>query len=168
MFLNKIDDPRDNLEKARRMELAEFAAVHRVTEITQDMPAILMRKILRSKGLTQIPAPSRPLGNQNQPHVRPMYKNGLAVPQAPARALDQPKVVESDATDDLARQYRSQPARPPKYPRRLVERPKSKINQMRDYCKEHGIKMDRRDRMPDLERKIEAHKSGQDAPQLRQ
>ena len=189
MFLNKIEDPRDNLEKARRPELIEFAKVNGIAELTiagirasVDHPAvgaILLREALRARGLTQIPSPNRKLGAQNQPNVRPMYQNGLAVPRAaPRQQPDQPTIAQVNATADLARQFLTEqaiplpqpikPARPPKYPPRLVQRPKSKINQMRDYCKEHGIKMDRRDRMPDLERKIEAHKSGQDAPQLRQ
>lgn len=163
MFLNKIEDPRDNLAKARLWELQQFAAANNVAEVKADMPAILIRSILRSKGLTRIPVPDRPLGQMNQPHPRPMYKNGLAV--APERQRPQPeqeKGVEADAEADLARQYQTKkPARPP----RLVERPKSEINKMRDECKRLGIHMDRRDRMPDLKAKIEAHKSGQNAPQ---
>jgi hypothetical protein len=159
MFLKKIDDPRDNLAKARRWELQQFAEANRVSEVKPDMPATLMRNILRSKGLTQIPVPDRPLGNTNQPHPRPMYQNGLAVANPKARPRpEQPQGVEIDAEADLARQYQTKkPARPP----RLVERPKSEINKLRDECKALGIKMGRRDAKPDLKAKIEAHKSTQ-------
>lgn len=161
MILNKIDDPRDNLAKARRWELQQFAEANGVTEIKAEMPAMLIRGILRAKGLTQIPVPDRPLGQMNQPHPRPMYKNGLAAAQPTARTKqDQAQGAEISAEADLERQFRS--AKPP--PRkRLVERPKSKINAMRDECKRLGIHMDRRDRMPDLERKIAEH--GKDTTQ---
>ena len=50
MILNKIDDPRDNLEKAHRRELVLFAQAQGVSEITEHMPAILIRRTLRAKG----------------------------------------------------------------------------------------------------------------------
>lgn len=155
MILNKIDDPRDNLEKAHRMELVRFAHAQGATEITEHMPAILIRAHLRAKGLTNIRITPRPLGAQNV---------------APAPGPDQ-KVPTIDAAADLARQFAAQqpaPSRSKKPPRyqRLVERPKSEINKMRDYCKAHGIKMDRRDRKDDLKRKIEEHGSQNTAPSV--
>lgn len=154
MILNKIDDPRDNLEKARRNELVRFAHACGLETITQEMPAILIRRELRSKGLTNISIPRRVLGAQNQ--------NGPAVPP------DQ-KAVEVNAADDLARQFRQQappPPRPPAKPTRLVERPKQEINLLRDECKRLGIKMDRRDRKDSLKAKIAAH--GKDTSQRSQ
>ena len=157
MILNKIDDPRDNLAKARLWELQQFAEANRVVEVKPDMPAMIVRGILRAKGLTQIPVPDRPLGAQNQPHPRPMYQNGLAVAQPHARARpEQTKIVEADAIDDLSRQYR---ATKPPVRKRLVERPRSEINKLRDACKVLGIHMERRDSKEDLKRKLAEHGS---------
>lgn len=158
MILNKIDDPRDSLEKAHRLELVKFAHAHGVKEITELMPAILIRRTLRAKGLTNIHIPPRALGQQNQAAPVP---NGNE------------KGVTMDAEADLARQYQAQAApqpqikraRPAKY-KRLRERPPQEINLLRDECKRLGIHMDRRDRKDDLKRKIAEH--GQDASQLRQ
>lgn len=150
MILNKIDDPRDNLERARQAELVRFAQSHGLKHITDQVPAILIRAELRQRGLTNIRIPPRPLGATNQPN-----------PIAPGPGA---KIVEVNAAADLARQFAQQQARPPdphpikpERPKRLVERPKSEINRLRDQCKALGIKMDRRDRMPDLKAKIEAH-----------
>lgn len=151
MILNKIDDPRDNLEKARRPELVRFAQSKGLHNITEAMPAILIRRELRSRGLTNIQIPRRVLGSQNQ--------NGATMPAA--MPADQ-KVVEVNAEDDLARQFRQQPPPPSEErPRRLVERPRQEINVLRDTCKRLGIKMGRRDNLDSLKAKIEAH--GKDA-----
>lgn len=155
MILNRIEDPRDNLEKAHRLELVRFAHAQGVTEITEHMPAILIRAQLRARGLTNIRIPPRDLGQQNQP--------GTLTPKSGD------KVVELDAMADLARQFQAEtlpPSGKQKRYVRLVERPKSKINLLRDQCKALGIHMDRRDRMPDLERKIAEH--GKNAPQRNQ
>lgn len=153
MILNKIDDPRDNLEKAHRMELVKFARAHGLNHISEQMPAILIRQELRSRNLTNIRIPPRPLGAQSHP-------------PAMADAAQPQNVVQVNAAADLARQYASQlpqqasPPPPPKQNgrfKRLVERPKSEINQLRDQCKALGIKMGRRDNMAILKAKIEAH-----------
>lgn len=158
MLLNKIEDPRDNLEKAKLGELVRFANANGLRHVTYDMPAILIRQELRSRNLTNIQIPRRPLGAQNQgPAMAP------SPPPAPSN------VVEVNAAADLARQYAQQQAQPtppplpkvtprpePKF-KRLVPRPRQEINILRDECKRLGIKMDRRDRLPDLKAKIEAH-----------
>ena len=81
LVLNKIDDPRDNLEKARRMELYRFAKEHGL-DVTEEMPAILIRYELRRRGLTNIKIPVRILGAQNQgqaigPAVQPQRRQRL-------------------------------------------------------------------------------------------
>ena len=149
MILNKIDDPRDNLEKAHRRELVLFAHAQGVTEITEHMPAILIRRTLRAKGLTNIRIPPRTLGQQAG---------------TPGPGGSQQEVPSIDAADDLARQFAAEQTARPAMRKRLVERPRSEINKLRDTCKELGIKMERRDRMPDLKAKIEAH-SGKNAAQ---
>lgn len=153
MILNKTDDPRDNLEKARQSELIRFAQACGLKHVTERMPAILIRQELRQRNLTNIQIPRRVLGATQQPN---------ALVSAPADA----KIVEVNAASDLARQYAQQQARAPEpqpvtpqKPQRLKERPRSEINQMRDYCKANGIKMERRDGMASLKAKIEAHKA---------
>ena len=157
-------DPRDNLEKARQIELIRFAQSCGLRHITETMPAILIRAELRARNLTNIKIPHRPIGATNHPQ---------AMATAPADA----KIVEVNAAADLARQYAQQQARQPEpqpvvpqKPQRLKERPRSAINQMRDYCKANGIKMERRDGMASLKAKIEAHKAqnGKDLPQRSQ
>ncbi len=166
--LKSIDDPRDNLEKAHRPELVRFARANGLTHITEDMPAILIRHELRTRRLTNIRIPPRPLGAQ-QNH-----------PDALAASPQPQNVVEVNAAADLARQYEQQlanqrepepesiqRARPPKYPNRLKPRPPQEINQLRDECKRLGIKMERRDGKAQLKAKIEAHR-GQNAAQRSQ
>jgi hypothetical protein len=92
--LLRVDDPRDNLEKAKRPELLAFARQHGVTEIKHDMPAIIMRRILRAKRLTDIKIPRRILG-------QPESRGQAIVTAAPEN------VVSFDAADDLMRQYQA-------------------------------------------------------------
>lgn len=128
MILNKIEDPRDNLEKARRPELFAFAQANRVPEIvTEDMPAVVMRTILRNKGLSRISIPRRPLGLPVQAQMEPGQK-----------------VQEVDAAADLARQWQAE------------SKPVSEmgITDLRKACKERGIKMERRDNMQTLRAKL--------------
>lgn len=148
MILNKIEDPRDNLEKARLWELEAFAAANRVTEVRPGMPAILIRKILRSKGVTRIRIPPRQLGALNG--------GGAPLPTGDE------KVVEADASDDLMRQWLQQQAAPP--PAAIPPAPEpvaldetTDINVLRRMCQARDIKMSRRDRRPDLIAKIRAH-----------
>jgi hypothetical protein len=145
MQLNRIDDPRDPLSKARRSELVRYARANGVKEIDPDMPALLMRDILRRRGLTRPPIPNRPLGAQVQ--------NGL-----PAVGTQQ-NGVEADALADLARQYQQQ-RQPPLAPSTMG------INELRAECKRLGIRLSRRDNMNSMREKIGAH--GKDTVELGQ
>jgi hypothetical protein len=107
MQLHSIQDPRDNLEKARRMELLRFAQENGVTEIVEAMPAIVMRQILRAKRLTRISIPNRTLGSAPVPE-----------PQVSSSS------VSVDAAADLAQQWkREAEAPPPAPPRKRRGRP---------------------------------------------
>lgn len=148
MILNKIDDPRDNLERAKRGELVAFAQAHGLRHVTWDTPAILIRAELRAKGITNIRVPPRPLGSQAGRHHQAM-------------AAPNQKVLEVNAAADLARQFEQQQAAPPPTPlprtdkpKRLAERPRSEINRLRDECKRLGIKMERKDNLTTLKAKI--------------
>lgn len=126
MQLNKIDDPRDRLEKARRKELERFAETHNVAEIKPGMPAMLMRKILRRRGLTDIRIPHRPLGGQSRANS--------VVPDSVA----QEDVASMDAADLLAAEW-EQPS--------VSE---MSITELRKACKAKGIPLARTDKKTDL------------------
>ena len=134
MILNKIDDPRDALAKARRYELLKFAKANGISEITESMPAILMRKILRGRGLTRIAIPPRTLGQMNQAR------------SAEAAPSSGDQVPEIDADADLARQF-GQPAAP---------KPAGdmSINELRAAVKAKGLKIARTDTMESLRAKL--------------
>lgn len=92
MQLLTIQDPRDNLEKARKNELVNFAHGHRIAGVDPAMPAILIRKILRSRGLVDITVPVRLLGQT--PGAR-----GSSGPSTPENT------IEMLADDDLMQQW---------------------------------------------------------------
>lgn len=129
--LLKNEDPSDNMDRMRRMQLVRFAHDNGQMDIHADMPASLIRDYLRKRGITRAPPQPSIFGAMNQ-HPDP----GQNVPAV-------------DATSDLERQYLAQQPE-----RRRPGRPKSEINVLRDECKRLGIRMDRRDRMPDLKAKI--------------
>lgn len=156
MQLNRIDDPRDSLSKARRSELIAYARANGVKEIDPNMPAILMREILRGKGLTRIKIPNRPLGAIGQTG---------ALPDHPLTSG-----VEADATADLARQWAQQSAPAPAAPAAAPatsarDKPLADmgINELRKVCQDLGIKLGRTDNMKSMREHIEAHRNGQNA-----
>ena len=147
MVLTRIDDPRDGLSKARRKELEKFAEANGVVEITPGMPADIMRRILRLKGLTKITVPPRPLG-------------GSAPEPEPLKALNGPVVPASDgtdATDELMRQWMQQKDKlqAPEENEKTPER-KMTIGQLRKECKARGIVMVRTDTAASLRMKLES------------
>lgn len=103
MQLLTIQDPRDDLEKARLRELVAFAEKHSVTSVSPTMPAPLIRKILRSQGLTNIEIPVRLLGQV--PGAR--GSAGQSTPE---------NTVEMLADDDLMEQWRRQQVPEPTMP----------------------------------------------------
>ena len=131
MLLSRIDDPRDTLERASRDELFFFAQERGVTEIEQNMPAILMRKILRQKGLNSINIPNRPLG----------ANPGVVI------ADPQEKVPEMDADAALEEQWRQSKEAP-------KDVSKMGMQELRSECKRRGIKMARTDNLKTLREKL--------------
>src|SRR3990167_10314110 len=139
--LLKITDPRDNLEKARRRELVAFAHANGLKEINDEMPAILIRRILRRHNLTQITIPKRVLGSTAGP---------VADAVVDAAATDGPKI---DMEDDLARQYGvdltsaapSEQAPPPKPKPDLPPRPPIERTRLMRLAQAPGGKSGRKD-----------------------
>jgi hypothetical protein len=131
----QIDDPRDNLSRATRHEIIQFAKKRGVTEIDPEMPAILMRDILRQKNITDIQVGHRPLGSPGG--TRPV-----------ATQAQEQNIRTVDATSELARQWKAQ------------QKPVKKYNEfieLKMKAKKLGIKLSRTDRLPDLKEKLEKH-----------
>lgn len=84
-ILKSIEDPRDSLDKARRVELVPFAKTHGLN-VDENTPAILIRHMLRQKGVHRIAIPERVLGGQ---------------------APGNDRANDIDAVADLARQYQN-------------------------------------------------------------
>lgn len=132
--LKSVDDPRDRLDRAHRIELIRFAQQNGVTEVDPEMPAILMRQILRRRGLTNIDIPPRLLG-QTQ-------RGGAVV------ANTQERTVATDAAADLAKQWENQ-----KKAKVETKAPET-INELRAAVKAKGIRLSRRDTMETLKAKL--------------
>jgi hypothetical protein len=155
MILNKIDDPRTPLDKARRRELYDFARANGVTEITDQTPAIIARSILRQRGLTRIVTPPRPLGATNQPGTGLKYQNHIQAPGG-----EHQTGVEADMVADLARQFAASQRQAPTSDA-AGEKPLAKwsINELGAEMKRLNIHRDRRDNMKTMRTKIEAHRN---------
>lgn len=137
------------------MELFRFARDRGVAEIVEVPgqglpPATLMRKILRSQGITDIATPDRQLGAIQQSTTTPTsHRNGGDVSQ---KTPD--KVVEVDADDDLARQWMSQTGA---HRTEFVQIPpvaKMTIQELRRACVARGIKLARTDNMISMRAKL--------------
>ena len=147
--LTNITDPRDNLEKARLLELIKFAERSGVEIPRQYLDkAIIVRGMLRAKGLVNIDIPRRVLGV-----TRPGKSfNGV-------EGHSDQKVETIDAATDLMRQVEA--------PAPIVEPRKTGFSEMaglRKELKQRGIKIKRTDKMADLKAKL----NGEDAPKFSQ
>lgn len=140
MQLNKIDDPRSNLQRARRRQLVEFAHSKGMTEITEQMDADLIRERLMQKGFTQIPVNAYRLGHAGRHETRPLGPR--QTPQA------QPGM---DA--DELREFRAWQAQ--RKPEGSLDT--MGITDLRKACKAKGIAMARTDNMASLREKLKAH-----------
>jgi hypothetical protein len=108
MQILKVQDPRNTLDRARRSELAAFAKANGVKEIVPTMPATLMRKILRSKGLTNIVIPNRQLGQVSPTKIDLKGAQRKSDNGHSRRQQSEENVVEVDAEEDLMRQWLAQ------------------------------------------------------------
>jgi hypothetical protein len=137
--LKRVDDPRSNLEKARRHDLVAFAQANGLKEITEAWPADLIRKKLRAQGLTRIVV--------NAPDLGAMPGAGMG-----AQAEPDGPVKEIDALDALEAQFVQQQAADKAKPLAAMG-----INELRAECKRLGIKLGRKDNMVSMKEKIEGH-----------
>lgn len=145
-------DPRDNLDKAHRRELVDFARANNL-EVSEDMPAddvegrigSGLRSLLRSKGLTRITVPHRSIDNRIGDKTFPIRSKPAAPPQATSdewaefqqfkawKAVQKPPAAVPD------------PAKP------VAE---MSITELRQVCKAKGVKLERRDTMDIMREKL--------------
>lgn len=135
--LLSIIDPRDNLEKARRTELVAFARQNGVANIDEQTPAIVIRKMLRTLGLTRIRIPDRVLG---QPTLA--ASGFAAVDDVPGAVVN-----EVSVEDDLARQYERTTAK---------NAHQMNYNELRREGRRLGLKFGRKDNLPIIKAKVAA------------
>lgn len=143
MRLTRIDDPRDNLERADRDQLFRFARAKGVTEINDRIynggnAANLMRLILRQKGVTDIDVPYHQLGLPPQVNIEDSQPSG------------QPAVMLDDMLRQQLKDVQAEPAPA------AVEKPISgmSIRELRKECTARGIKMERTDNVAKLKAKL--------------
>ena len=139
--LSRVDDPRNNLKKATRWELIQFARSKGVN-IDPEMPAELMRDILADNGHTDIQLPPRVLGSPNY------WGRGKTATSVPPMSVKADNTV--NAKSDLARQWREQ------------QKPKEtkSYNEMRADLKAAGVKLDRKWSKQDVTERWEQIKRG--------
>lgn len=147
MQLLRQTDPRDTLQRARKSELLAFAKHHHIGDVNEDMPAEIIRQVLRQKNFTKIGVPNRILGT---PELA--QREARVTPSRPSDDQNA-NVPQVSAVDDLMRQYKASKS--------LDD---MTITDLRKLCKERGIAMQRRDNMKTLKAKL----SGKDAPQRHQ
>ena len=135
MQLLSVQDPRDNLEKANRDELAKYAKEMGVSGITEETPEIVSRKILRSLGFVNIKPRARPLGSYQGKSF-----GGQSI-------TDTTLSNSIDADVELERQWKQEQAAPKN------DIPTT-MGAMRKACKERGIKFSPRDKMQTLKEKL--------------
>jgi hypothetical protein len=102
----KTEDRRSNLERARRSDLVKFARANGVSEIIPEMPATLMRKILASRGLTNIQVQPTRLGDLPRKNLNQKVQAKSSV----RHDNPGPHGVEVDADADLMRQWQASQA----------------------------------------------------------
>lgn len=126
MRLTRIDDPRDNLDKADRDQLYRFAVARGVKEIDDRIynganAASLMRMILRQKGITDLQVPYHQLG------------------MAPYRPMEEPSGKPAQTVEEMLReQLKEVQSRPPEpKPQAFAD---MTMGELRRACKVNGIK----------------------------
>ncbi len=145
-------DPRDNLDKAHRRELIEFAQANGL-EIDPNMPAddiegkqgTGLRNLLRSKGLTRIVIPHRTIKRRGTERTFPIKT--MAAQAAPAVAQQ----ATSDEWAEFQKFKAFQASRTVKVEKLVGE---MTMGELRTAAKAKGVKIERRDNMETLRAKL--------------
>lgn len=148
MHLNKIEDPRDNLERAHRGELVAYAQANGQNDITEDMPAKDIREKLRQRGLTRIQINKVPIGHIGRHEVRPLYDSKGKPLKSPAAPQINPA--------ELA-QFREWQRQQGQKPQEAGDAATMSMADLRKACKAKGIAMGRKDNRDTLREKLTAH-----------
>lgn len=123
LSLKSIEDPRDLLEKATRKELENYAKENGIKEIKQTMPAVVMRQLLRRRGVFDVGV-RRTLGRpMNAVKQEIDYSQEASVTMSADDALMKQWEVD-DAQDDYSSMH---------------------IGKLRKLVKQRGLKQDRKD-----------------------
>jgi hypothetical protein len=151
------DDPRSPLEKARRTELVVFARQNNIDDISADMPAPLMRKILRSRGITNIGIAAPPLGQIGRHVIDPLGKtrrrgspppsNGKPTKRSQVRETPEQETIEVDADTLAEMQWRAMTKSKP-----AID--KMTMAALRAEAKARGVPIVRTDKKADLLAKL--------------
>ncbi len=147
--LKSQDDPRSPLQRMRRYELINYARANGIPNVTDNVPAIIIRKLCAAKGLRGLMVRRPPLGS-----VTGSVSNMAVLPDV--------QVNEIDADADLERQFlQALPAPVPAAAIAVQPERKSPatmtIIELGNEMKRLGIKRERRDNMITMRQKIEAH-----------
>lgn len=136
-------DPRDAWDHARRLEVYRYAKELGHADITEDLPKDLMVARLKSRGVKPPTTPLRQIGahvSARSGDTAPNSHHFDGTQQAP-----QPETVVMDALAVLERDHQQQKRAP-------VDG--MNITELRQECKQRGIKMVRTDNMVSLKAKL--------------
>ena len=150
MQLNKIEDPRDMLNKLSRKEL-EYLGRLEGRDFAPGMPAELMKARFRSEPPSRMPQPMRgTLGSQARLIV-PKFEIWEKVAFGERPPVEQKQEIrEVDALSDLEEQWLKEAK-----PQAVVNDYKlPPIVKLRRECKERGIPWKNTDKVADLEARI--------------
>lgn len=150
MLLNKIEDPRDNLERAHRGELVAYAQANGQTDITEDMPAKDIREKLRARGLTRIQIQKIPIGHIGRHEVRPLHDaKGKPLPSPAAPQLSPAELAQFREWQKQQAQQQPQ--------EQASDVATMDMAELRKACKAKGIALSRKDNKQTLVEKLTAH-----------
>jgi hypothetical protein len=148
--LQRIDDPRDNLDKALPDELYFFAKSKGIANINRAEPADLMRHKLRVAGFIDIPIPNRVLGQPTD--WRNEWSTGSKDDPRPSITAAQ---LLQKQWDDQQGKTNSAPI-PQKNPVSELMVDRMSIQELRRECRNRGIKLARTDNLKTLREKLRA------------
>lgn len=137
LVLKEILDPRDNLEKANRDQIVQFAERRGIKQIDWRMPATQMRSILRSMNIVDIGLPA---AHGSREALQNLAFNGQPPDNPP---LAKPKMLEELEREQWAQQAKQAE----QIERERSSPPISEMTraEMAKECKRRGIKMERKD-----------------------
>ena len=147
LLLQKNTDPRSPLDRIRRIDLERYAAKNGIDQIKPGMPAVLMRRILKDMGVTDIDAPKEVLG-----------KNSHASQAAIPAETEADYTINAD--DALMAQWESGTMKPPSIDDMIDG---MKIWELRAACKANGVEIKQKDKGETMREKLKAKLNGENA-----